>query len=116
MVSKKSVIIGLLVSVFSIGSIHTASAETTQQKAEWLKKHPRRAEVNARLANQNKRINTERKEGEITGKQAAKLHSEDRQIRREEHRMAQQQNGHITKKEQIRLNQQENQVSKQIGQ
>ncbi len=116
MVSKKSVLIGLFVSIFSIGAIHTASAETPQQKAEWLKKHPRRAEVNARLANQNQQINTERKAGEITDQQAVKLHAEDRKIRREERRMAQQQNGHITKKEQIRLNQQENQVSKQIGQ
>lgn len=116
MTLKKSVILGLFVSVFSVGFIHTASAETPQQKAEWLKTHPRRAEVNARLANQNRRINTERKEGEITGQQAAKLHAEDRQIRHEERQIAKKNNGHITKKEQMRLNQQENQVSEQIGQ
>lgn len=116
MTSKKSVIFGLLVSVLSVGIISSASAETSQHKPEWLKTHPRRAEVNERLANQNQRINTERKEGEITGQQAAKLHAKDNQIRHEERQMAKQHNGHITKKEQIRLNQQENQVSKQIGQ
>jgi hypothetical protein len=77
--------------------------------------HPRRAEVNHRLANQNRRIGKEVKEGEITKGQAAGLHKEDHQIRQEERDMASQDNGHITKQEQKTLNQQENQVSKQIG-
>lgn len=81
----------------------------------WQKAHPRRAEVNARLANQNRRINNEVREGEMSRAQAAKLHHEDRQIRREERMMASQNGGHITKAEQRVLNQQENQVSRQIG-
>ncbi len=77
--------------------------------------HPRRAEVNHRLANQNRRIDKEVKEGEISKSQAAGLHKEDHQIRQEERDMASQDNGHITRQEKKTLNQQENQVSKQIG-
>jgi hypothetical protein len=93
------------------GVAGNAKAET-----QWQKNHPRRAEVNARLKNQNKRINQELKEGELTKSQAAKLHHEDGQIRQEERDMASQNGGHITKSEQKVLNQQENGVSKQIGQ
>jgi septal ring factor EnvC (AmiA/AmiB activator) len=82
---------------------------------QWQKDHPRREQVNNRLANQNKRIKQERKEGEITKAQAQKLHSEDHAIRQEERTMASTNGGHITKAEQKALNQQENQVSKQIG-
>jgi hypothetical protein len=93
------------------GIASNALADETQ----WQKQHPRRTEVNARLANQNKRINTELKEGEITKGQAQKLHREDHAIRKEERTMASTNGGHITKAEQRALNQQENQVSQQIG-
>jgi hypothetical protein len=83
--------------------------------SQWAKDHPRREQVNGRLDNQNRRINQEVREGEITKGQAAKLHREDRQIRREERTMASQNGGHITKAEQKALNQQENAVSRQIG-
>ena len=92
------------------GLVTNALADT-----QWQKNHPRREQVNNRLANQNKRINQERREGEITKAQAQKLHSEDRAIRREERTMAGTNGGHITKAEQKSLNQQENQVSRQIG-
>ena len=81
----------------------------------WQKAHPRRAEVNHRLANQNKRIHQERKDGQINGRQAAQLHREDHAIRNEERTMASTNGGHVTKAEQHALNQQENQVSGQIG-
>ena len=81
----------------------------------WQKNHPRREQVNNRLANQNKRIHEEVKEGDLSKGQAAKLHHEDHQIRREERAMASQNGGHVTKSEQHVLNQQENAVSNQIG-
>ncbi|MBS0226248.1 MAG: hypothetical protein JSS25_07920 [Proteobacteria bacterium] len=95
----------------------TASAATTTKKHEsrWDRHHPRRDEVNDRLAHQNRRIHEERKEGDLTGAQAHALHKDDRQIRQEERDMASQNNGHITKSEKHTLNQQENAVSKQIG-
>jgi hypothetical protein len=71
--------------------------------------------VNKRLGNQNQRINKEVKTGQINKAQAATLHKDDRQIRKEERTMASQNGGHITKQEQKTLNQQENAVSKQIG-
>lgn len=101
----------ILLSAFATASVGTAfSAE-----GQWKQDHPRRAEVNNRLANQNKRINQEVKEGEISKGQAAKLHREDRQVRQEERAMASQNGGHITKQEQRTLNQQENGISRQIG-
>jgi len=103
--------IALVVStVFIAGAATSALAETA-----WEKNHPRRDQVNDRLAKQNRRINKELKEGEITKAQADKLHKEDRQIRQEERDMASQHGGHITKQEQKVLNQQENAISKQIG-
>jgi hypothetical protein len=83
--------------------------------AGWAENHPRRAEVNGRLANQNWRINQEVREGEITRGQANALHAQDRFIRTEERFMARQHGGHITPAEQRALNQQENGVSRRIG-
>ena len=67
--------------------------------------HPRRAEVNKRLKHQNKRIHREVKEGDMSKQDAAKLHKEDRGIRKEERTMASQNGGHITKQEKKTLNQ-----------
>ena len=102
----------LFTSVLMLGSMTVSSFAN---EGEWAKDHPRRAEVNHRLDNQNKRIRKEVKEGEMTKAQASKLHKEDHQIRKEERMMASQNGGHITKQEQKTLNQQENAVSKQIG-
>lgn len=100
-----------LLAIFIAGMTSAAMAE----EGQWKKDHPRRAEVNKRLANQNRRIHNEVKEGDITRQQAAGLHKEDRQIRQQERQMAAQHDGHITKAEQKALNQEENAVSKEIG-
>jgi len=94
----------------------TSVSTGVMAETHWQKEHPRREQVNQRLANQNRRIHQEVKEGELTKAQAAGLHREDRQIRAEERAMASQNGGHITKLEQRTLNQQENAVSRQIGQ
>jgi hypothetical protein len=88
----------------------SAFAETS-----WERNHPRRDQVNDRLENQNRRINREYREGEISRGQARALHREDRQVRREERTMASLNGGHITRSEQRVLNQQENAISRQIG-
>ncbi|HXQ50502.1 MAG TPA: hypothetical protein VN802_05370 [Stellaceae bacterium] len=100
----------VLAAAFSTSLAAGAMAET-----QWQKDHPRRTEVNHRLANQDKRIHQERKEGELSHGQAAKLHRDDRGIRHEERRMASKDGGHLTKPDQRKLNHQENKVSKQIG-
>lgn len=108
-INKKSVAIAVLSGLVLLSS--NASADEN-----WKKDHKRRVEVNKRLHNQDKRINKEEKEGEISPEQAKKLHREDHKIRQEERDMASQNGGHITKDEQKTLNEQENQTSRQIGQ
>ncbi len=94
----------------SLGAgLNAASAES------WAQNHPRRAEVNGRLDNQDARINKELREGEISKGQARALHQQDRAVRHEERDMASQNGGHITRGEQRVLNQQENAISHEIG-
>ncbi|HQR04933.1 MAG: hypothetical protein JSR19_00155 [Proteobacteria bacterium] len=107
---KKTVALSL-VSLFALGTAATSMAA----EGHWGKEHPRRHEVNDRLQNQDKRIDKEVKEGEMSKAEARKLHKDDHQIRQEERDMASQDKGHISKQEQKTLNQQENSVSKQIG-
>jgi hypothetical protein len=83
-------------------------------ETQWEKDHPRRDEVNDRLENQNSRIDDGREDGTLTGKEARKLHGEDRAIRRQERRYARHHGGHISTAEQQKLNREENQVSSQI--
>ena len=102
----------IALSAVLLGSLAT---NVMANESKWEKNHPRRDQVNERLENQNKRINHEVKEGEISKQQAIALHKQDHQIRQEERDMASQNKGHITKQEQKTLNQQENAVSKEIG-
>jgi hypothetical protein len=95
--------------VMFAGMVGTASAETT-----WQKNHPRRTQVNHRLANQNRRIHNDVKNGTLTKGQAAALHKDDHQVRQEERDMASQNGSHITKGEDRVLNKQENAISNQI--
>jgi len=104
-----------LMSAFAATSFAQGSPAASAAPSTWQKNHPRRVEVNKRLANQDRRIKQERAEGEISKTKVAQLHKDDRQIRQEERDMAAQDKGHITKTDQRALNQQENQVSKQIG-
>jgi hypothetical protein len=93
-----------------LGSASMASAETA-----WQANHPRRAEVNHRLAHLNHRIMRERKEGELTKMQARDLRTENRGIRAQERFDASKHHGRLTKREQHKLNREENGVSRQVG-
>jgi len=104
-----------IVKVLAVSAVALCATTGAIAQTQWRKDHPRRAEVNKRLANQNKRIHNEVKEGDMTKQQAQQLHKQDHQIRQEERDMAGQNGGHITKSEQKTLNQQENQVSGKIG-
>jgi hypothetical protein len=81
----------------------------------WQAHHPRREQVNTRLAKQNARIHREVREGEMTRRQAARLHGADRRIRAQERRMAARNGGYITRRQQMRINREENHVSHRIG-
>jgi hypothetical protein len=105
---KRTILIAMTLAL--TGATFVSSAD-----ANWRSNHPRRAEVNARLNHQARRIHTERKEGEITAAQAHDLHVEDRGIRAQERFDASRNGGHITRAEQMRLNHEENGVSHQIA-
>ena len=81
----------------------------------WQAQHPRREEVNGRLANQHARIHQEVREGEMSHRQAVRLHRADHRIRMQERHMAARHDGHITRRERARLNREENHVSRRIG-
>ena len=91
-----------------------ALAAPSYADTKWQQNHPRREQVNSRLANQNARINNGVKNGTLTKGQAAQLHREDHAIRQQERADAAAHGGHITKGEQRQLNREENHVSRQI--
>ena len=105
---KRTILIAMTLAL--TGATFVSSAD-----ANWRSNHPRRAEVNARLNHQARRIHTERKEGEITAAQARDLHVEDRGIRAQERFDASHHRGHLTRHEMRQLNRDENGVSRQIG-
>ena len=107
---KRSALLLVLGMAFSAAGVAGASAAT------WAQSHPRRVEVNTRLANQNKRIDADLKSGKITAAQAAQLHSEDKSVRTDERFDASFDNSHLTNADQTSLNQDENGISKQIYQ
>ena len=81
----------------------------------WDRTHPRRDQVNDRIANQFHRIAQERREGEISRGQANALRQQDRRILAQERRDARWDGGHITRGEQAHLNHELNTVSREIG-
>jgi len=104
----------LLTAVAATISLACLAAPAMAQ-TNWQATHPRRAEVNGRLANQNARIHHEVRTGQISRAKAARLHAADHRIRTQERRMAARNGGHITKPEQRRLNREENRTSRRIG-
>ena len=74
----KTIIAGLAMAI-TAGAASGAFAATP-----WERHHPRRAEVNERLAHQQHRIAVARHEGRLTPHEAHVLRAEDRHIRAEE--------------------------------
>jgi|HubBroStandDraft_1064217.scaffolds.fasta_scaffold77604_2 hypothetical protein len=85
------------------GAAGAASAETP-----WQAHHPRRVEVNHRLANLNHKIRVDRHDGRIGMRKAHFLHARVHKIRVQERRMAALHGGHLTRHEQVKLNREEN--------
>ena len=106
--SKRAYVLALSLAV-GLAGVSGAFAET-----HWQAKHPRRAQVNSRLANQNRRISTDVRAGTLTRAQAQDIRAEDRGIRGQERYDASRDGGHITRTEQGQLNAEENGVSHQI--
>lgn len=70
----KALIMSAMIVIIGISS--SAFAQTHFDKT-----HPRRAEVNARLANKDHRINYDVRDGQISHTQAANLHRDDHRMR-----------------------------------
>ena len=111
----KSTTANIAVVVAFTGFFAAGAATTAFADSQWQYDHPRREQINNRLATQNLRIHREVKAGDLTKAQATQLHANDHQIRQEERAMASQNGGQLTKLEQKTLNQQENRVSHKIG-
>ena len=90
------------------------SARMSFAQTAWQENHPRRTEVNGRLENQNDRIQKGAANGSLSPGEAARLHRQDRRIRRQERFYASEHGGHITKAEQNKINREENHVSSHI--
>ena len=86
-----------------------ASAETP-----WQAHHPRQAEVLARDAHQRAEVREERREGDLTRRQAHRLLATDRRIDRQDHLLARANGGFITRHEQRFMNREENRVGRHI--
>jgi hypothetical protein len=104
---KRNALLAIMGLVMAGGAVSTASADPVF--------HPRRAEVNERLAHQNHRIEAARHDGRLTAREARRLHRVDYHVRMQERRFARFHHGHISRFEQHRLNRQENRISHHIG-
>ena len=101
------------IAAFSIVALGLISTSVFAQ-SNWDQNHPRRAEVNSRLNNQNARVGNKVADGKMSRAEAGKIHRQDHAIRREERSDAAANGGHITKAEQQHINHQENHVSREI--
>jgi hypothetical protein len=81
---------------------------TGAKGSKFAKQHPRRNQVNKRVANQRQRINQGVKSGKLTGAQAKQLRQNENAMKAQEHADVKANGGHLTKAEQKQFNQEEN--------
>ncbi|HUZ12160.1 MAG TPA: hypothetical protein VMU93_04825 [Caulobacteraceae bacterium] len=103
----------LLIAAMSV-AIVGGGATATFAATPWQQHHGRREQVNARANHLNRSIRHERREGDISGAKAARLHARVRRIRMHERWVASHRGSHITRGEQMRLNHQENGVRRHL--
>jgi hypothetical protein len=96
-------------------AIVAGGATSALADTPWQNHHPRRVEVNHRLETLNHSIRDERREGDLSASEAARMHRHMHHIRAQERFYARHHGGHITRAEQARLNHQENGVRRHIG-
>lgn len=101
-------LLGLTLIGASLAGATVADAQT------WAQRHPRRVEVNGRLAHQNARINAGLRDHQLTHREAHQLRTDDHSIRAEERADASVNGGHLTRGEQRQINVQENANSRAI--
>jgi hypothetical protein len=109
MVTVRTLTLGF-VSLLAVGTIATAASAETP----WQAHHPRQEQVLNRDAHERARIHEERREGDLTRRQANHLLAADRRIARQDHLLARANGGHITRREQRFLNHEESKVGRRI--
>jgi hypothetical protein len=87
-----------------VGVLVAGLASPVFAESVWERNHPRRDQVNDRVANQFRRINQERREGELSRGQAQAMRLQERGVLAEERADARLHGGHITRVEQAQLN------------
>ena len=103
----------LLVAAIGL-SMAAGVAGAASAATPWQHHHPRRVEVNHRLANLNRSIRHERGEGDLTAAQARHLHARVHMIRLQERGFAARHGSHLTRRDQTRLNHEETGVRDHI--
>jgi len=88
-----------LIAIVAVGSAAPAFAE-----GYWNRTHPRRAEVNHRIANQERQIRHDVRDGKLSRGQGRALMAQDRAVLADERADARLDGGHITRAEQRQLN------------
>lgn len=74
----------------------------------FARQHPRRYQVNTRIANQRSRIRQGVKSGQLTSTQAKQLGADDNAIKQQEHADVKANGGYLTPTERKQFNQEEN--------
>jgi hypothetical protein len=105
----------IMLAAIGVAMAATATAGAASAETRFQAHHPRRVEVNHRLAVENARIHEARREGRITPHKAAILHARVHAIRKEERIDARLDKSHITRGEQRALNRQENGVNRALN-
>ena len=105
----------ILTRILSVATLVGSLGLTARVEAQTFNQtHPRRAEVNSRLENQNVRITNGVKDGQLTHGEAKAMRADDHAIRAEERADAAVNGGHITRAEQRNINNQESANSRAI--
>ena len=104
----------LILGLASVASL-AAFAAPASAEGYWGHHHPRQHEVLHREHHQMRRINFERRHGEITGYQARALRHEDRSIAMQDHADARARGGSISHHEQRQINGELNGENRTIG-
>ncbi len=97
-----------------IGAIATLGAAGAASANPWQMHHPRRVEVNMRLARIDHRIAMERRDGELSRGQARELRHEDAGLRGEERFDASRDRSHLTRAEYRHINREEDRLNRQV--
>ena len=87
---------------------------TGAKGSKFATQHPRRNQVNKRVANQRARINQGVKSGKLTQAQAGQLRANDNAIKAQEHADVKANGGHLTGAQAKQINQEENANSRMI--